>query len=99
MVLCSCGIGIIQYYWKSVRRTLRQFYVSLYYGLEHQLLEVALHLVINLVGESQATVIHSQEESLNLQTRIELTLDNLDSVEKFCNTFQSEVFALHWHYH
>ena len=49
MVLSTGSINVIKDYRKSVRRTFCKFYVTLYNGLEYQLLEVALHFIIYLV--------------------------------------------------
>ena len=74
---------------------LREFYVSLYNGLEHQFLEVALYLVINLVGQTQTTIVHGKQESLDFQHWVQLVFDNLDCVEQFADTLKCKVLALH----
>ena len=53
MVFGSCRVGIIEYDGQSVAWTLRQFDVTLYDGLEYQLLEVAFYFVVDLVCQSQ----------------------------------------------
>ena len=52
------------------------------------------YLIINLVGQTQAAVIHGQQETFDFQRRIELGFDNLDRIEKFADTFQCEIFTL-----
>ena len=95
MVLTTCRICIVKDYWQSVRRTLRQFDVTLDDGLEDQLLEVALYLVINLVGQTQTGVLHRQQETFNLELRIQLSLDNLDGVQQLRDTLQCEILTLY----
>ena len=50
--------------------TLREFYVTLDDCLEYQFLEVTFHLVVDLVCQSESTVVHRQEESLDLELGI-----------------------------
>lgn len=75
--------------------TLRQFDITLDNGFEDQFLEMAFHLIVNLVGEAKAGVVHRQQESLNLQFRVQLAFDNTDGIEQFADTLQCEVFTLH----
>ena len=95
MVLRTGGVCVVEDHGQTVAGTLRQFHVTLDDGLEHQFLEVALHLVVDLVGQSEATVVHRQQESLDLQLRIQLVLDDLDRVEQFADAFEGEVLTLH----
>ena len=67
-------------------RTLAQFHVALDDSLEYQFLEVALHLVVNLVGESEAAVVHRQQETFYFELRIQLALDDLDGVEQLADS-------------
>ena len=43
---------------------------------------MALHLVVNLVRQTQTTVVHGKQETLNLEFRIELTLYNLYCIKQ-----------------
>ena len=79
--------------------TFAKFYVALNHGLEYQLLEVSLHLVVNLVGKTKTTIVHSEKETLYFEFRIKFALNNLDSVEEFADTLKGEVFALHRYHH
>ncbi len=90
---------IVEDDWETVARTLAQLHVALDDGLEHQFLEVALHLVVNLVGKAEAAVVHRKQETFYLEFRIQLALDDLDGVEQFADTFQCKVFTLHWDDH
>ena len=63
--------------------TLGEFDIALDYRFEYQLLEMTLYLVENLVGQTQTRVIHCQEETFNLQFRIQLLLDNLNGIQQF----------------
>ena len=76
-----------------------EFHVALDDGLEHQFLEMALHLVVNLVGKFQSAVVHGEQETLYLEPGIELALHYLDGVEQFADAFKCEIFALHRDYH
>ena len=95
VVLGPRRVGVVQDDRQSVARTFAELHVSLNHRLENQLLEVPLHLVVYLVGQSQATVVHRQEKTFDLQLRVQFALDNLDGVEQFADTFQGEIFTLH----
>ena len=58
-----------------------------------------LHLIVDLIGQTQAAVVHGQQETFNLQLLVELTLNNFDGAQQLTDTFQGEVFALHWDDH
>lgn len=75
--------------------TLREFDVALYDGAEDQFLEVALHLVVDLAGQAQAAVIHREQETLDLELRVEFALDDLDGVEQLADALQGEILTLH----
>ena len=53
------------------------------------------HLFVDLISETESAVIHSEEETLNFETRIHAGLDNLYRVEQLADAFQGEVFALY----
>ena len=99
MVLASCGVCVVEQYRQSVARRFAELHVALYYGLEHEFLEMPLHFVVYLVGESQAAVVHCEQESLDFEFRIELALDDFDGVEQFADSLKCEVFTLHGYYH
>ena len=80
---------------QTVGRSLRELDVTLNNGSEHQFLEMPLHLVINLVGQTQAAVIHRKEKTFNFQSGIQPLLNHAYGVEQLADTFQSEIFALH----
>ena len=56
---------------------------------------MSLHFVVYLVGESQAAVVHCQQESFDFEQRVEFRLYDFDGVEQFADAFEREVFALH----
>ena len=95
MVLTAGGVCVVKDDGKTVTRTLAQFDVTLDDGLEHQLLEMTFHLVVDLVGQTQTTVVHRQQESLDLQLRIQFALDDLDGVQELADTFECEVLTLY----
>ena len=74
---------------------LTEFYIALNDGLEHQFLEMPLHLVINLIGQAQTAVIHGEQEPFYLKFRVEFALDDADGVEQFADAFQSKILALY----
>ena len=78
-----------------MRGTLREFHVTLDNGLEHQLLEVTFHLVINLVGQAQTRIVHGEQEAFYLELRIHARLHYLYRVEELADALQGEVLALH----
>ena len=53
MVLGTIALCIVEDDRETVARTFAQLHVARNHRLEHQFLEVALHLVVNLVGESE----------------------------------------------
>ena len=63
-------------------RSLGEFHIAADDGFEHQLLEMALHLIVNLIGKAQTTVEHRQQEAFNLELRIEAALDDAN-VDRF----------------
>ena len=95
MVLRTCGICIVEDGGQSVTGSLAELHVALDDGIEHEFLEVALHLVVDLVGQAQTTVVHRQQEALDLEFGIELSLDDTYGVEQLGDTLQGEVLALH----
>ena len=53
MVLTTGRVGIVENHGQTVGGAFRQFYVTLNHSLEHQLLEMTFHLVVNLIGQTQ----------------------------------------------
>ena len=95
VILGPRRVGIVQDDRQTVARTFAELHVSLNHRLEDQLLEVPLHLVVNLVSQTQTTVVHRQEKTFDFQLRVQFALNNLDGVEQFTDTFQGEIFTLH----
>ena len=58
-------------------------------------MEVALNLFIYLIGKTESRVVHCQQESLNLKTRIEFGLDNLDGIEQLAYSFEGKILTLY----
>ena len=95
MVFAACRVGVVEYHGQAVAWTLAELDVALYDGFEHQFLEMALYLVIYLIGQTKARVVHRKQESLYLQLCVELAFDYLYSVEQLADAFESEILALH----
>ena len=95
MVLCTSGVCIVENDGQTMTGTLGEFYVTLDDGFEYQFLEVALHLIVDLVSQSQTTVVHRQQETFNLQLRVQFVLDDLDGVQQFADTLKGEVLTLY----
>ena len=76
-------------------RTFAQLHVTLNDRLEDQFLEMSFHLVIDLVGQTQATVVHSQQKSLDFQLLIEFALDDFYGAEQLADALKCKLFALH----
>ena len=76
-------------------RSLTQFHIALNYGLEHQSLEVTLHLIENLVCQTQTGIEHREEETFNLQFRVQFRFDYLDSIQQLADAFQCKILTLH----
>ena len=57
-----------------------QLHITLYHGLEHQLLEVTFHIAINLIGQTEARIIHCQEEPFNFKVWVQLRFNNSDGI-------------------
>ena len=56
---------------------------------------MALHLVVYLVCQTQTLVVHRQQETLNLQLRVQTFLHNLDGAQQLRDTLQCKIFTLH----
>ena len=54
MVFASCRVCVVKYDRQAVTWAFAEFHVSLYHRFEHELLEMAFHLVVNLIGEAKA---------------------------------------------
>ena len=87
VVLTTSRLGIVKNNGQAVTWTFAQFHVALYHRFEHQLLEMSLYLIVDLVGQAQAAVVHREQETLNFQLRIQLALDDFDGVEQLADTF------------
>lgn len=90
MVLCSRRFCIVKNYRKTMTGSLRQFHVALDDRLKYQFLEVAFHLVVYLACQTQTTVVHCEQESLNLELRVQFALDNPYSVKEFADAFKAK---------
>ena len=91
----SDRVDVVEQCRNAVRGCFREFDIALDYGLKHQFLEMALHFIIDLVGKTQSAVVHSEEEPLNLQLRIQSHLNHADGVEQLRDTFEREILTLH----
>ena len=78
---------------------LRKLDVSLYHGLEDKFLEVAFHLIVYLVGQAQARIVHGEQEALNFQFRVQTALNDFYGVEQLAYSLQCEILTLHRYYH
>ena len=94
VVLAACALCVVEDGRQTVAWTLAEFDISLDDGFEHQFLEMPFHLVIDLVGQTKAAVVHCQQESLDFQMRIEFALDDFDGVEQLADAFEREILAL-----
>ena len=63
-------------------------------GLEHLLLEVVLDLFLNLLGELRTQVKHGQDNTKDLDIRIELLLNDIDGLDELSQTFESILLTL-----
>ena len=72
-----------------------ELHVALHHRFEHQFLEVAFHLIVDLVGQSQTAVVHREEEAFDFQFGVESHLDHANRVEQLRDTLEREIFALH----
>ncbi len=89
----ACCIGIVEDGGNAVAGCFAELDIALDDCLEYEFAEVALHLFVDLVCQSQTTIIHSQEEALNLEAGIHACLDYLYGVEQLADAFQSEVLS------
>lgn len=69
--------------------------VALYHGLEDQVAEVVLDLLINLVIELGTAVVHGHQETLDFQLGIESALNNLNRIQQLANTLERKVLTLY----
>ena len=87
MVFAACRLSVVENNGQAVTWTFAQFHIALYHRFEHQFLEMSLYLIVDLVGQAQAAVVHREQETLNFQLRIQLALDDFDGVEQLADTF------------
>ena len=60
---------------------------------------MSLQLLVDLVCQTQACVIHGEEESLDLECRIEARLDDAYGVEQLGDALEGEILGLDRDYH
>lgn len=94
MVEGTFGVLVENYGRLAVRGSLAEADITLDHGMEDHITEVLANLVHNLVCVAESGVVHSKEETLNRELRVESVLDDHDSVEEFCDAVESEVLAL-----
>lgn len=69
--------------------------IPLYDRVEDHVPEMVAYILHYLVGQSQASVEHREEETFDLQGRVEPGLYKLDGIEQLAQSFQREEFCLH----
>ncbi len=67
MACRASAFAVVEQGREPVARSLAQAYVAGYHGVEHHLCKMAFQLFVYLVGEPQAGVVHSEQESLDFQ--------------------------------
>ena len=77
-----------------MRRCLAQTYVTGNDRIEDQIAEMAFYLFIYLIAQAETVIVHGQEKSFYLESRVQLGLDNLDRVEQLGDALQGEELAL-----
>ena len=78
-----------------MRRCFAEAHIARNDGIEDQVAEVTLDFFVNLITEAQTIVKHRQQETFNLELRVEFRLDDFDGVEQFGDTLERKEFTLH----
>ena len=90
----AAAVGVILRHGHAVAGRLADAGVARDDRVEDHVAEVALQLLINLVGEPETGVIHGEQEALDAQAGIELGLDDADGVEQLADALQCEILGL-----
>src|SRR3989344_9693011 len=81
----------------AVARSFAETYVARNYGLENLVAEVAPYLLRHLLREIVARIVHRQQNSFEVQARIERLLNELHRGLQLRQPLKREIFALHRH--
>ncbi len=95
----TTGIGVVEDDREAVARRLGELDISRDDGAEHHISEMSFQLLKYLIGEAEPGIIHGQQESFDLESRLQSALDDSDGVEELGNAFEGEIFRLHWNDH
>lgn len=83
MVLGSGGVCVVENGGQTMAWCFGELHIALDDRFEHKFLEVAFYFVVYLVGQTEATVIHREQETLYFQCRIKFPLYDFDGIEEF----------------
>ena len=70
-------------------RRFAEAYVTRNDGIEHHVGEMPLEFFVNLIGQTQAGVVHRQQESFDFERRIKARFDYADRVQELAYALQS----------
>ena len=94
MVACAHAVRIVEDGGEAVAGSFRELDVAVDDRLEDQFLEVALHLVLDLIGQTQTGIVHRQQETFDGECRIQFLLDNLDGIQQLGDSFERKILTL-----
>ena len=78
VVNTSARIRIVQYRRNPMTGSFAQPDIPLNNGSKHHIPEMLFQFLINLIGKSQPSIVHSQQKALYFQSRIQFGFDNLN---------------------
>src|SRR5690606_21653963 len=94
VALRTDGLDVVQHDRLAETRRLGQPYVAWDGGPVDAVAEVLLRLVRDLAREVEALVVHRQQHTVDLQARIDVTLDEADRVQELGQPLQGVELAL-----
>ena len=71
-----------------------KFGIAIYQRVEDQILEVGADILDHLAGQAQTGVVHRDEQTFDIELRIEAGLHDADGVQEFAEALEGEILAL-----
>ena len=85
---------VVEYDWLSMARSFREANISRNHGLEYLGAEEAAKIGCDLLRKRGAVVVHRQQDALDSKRGIDGPAEAHERIEKFGDTFESQILAL-----
>lgn len=98
----ACGaaaFGVIKQSRQSVARCFGELDIAGYNGVEHHIAEMPFELLVDLICQTKACVIHRQKETFDFERRIEMRFDDTYRIKQLTDTLKGKIFGLHGYDH